>query len=198
MRRPISDDMFDSQFEGLLAGAQRSLFRFEQQPAYAIDDEEGLFAAWQRGMGLDPTQVPGLRAWFAQVRDQTRRGIYIDRVRIVDDPITEYQGWLQFVDKWNRDAGEEISYLPRWAIRPGSALLGLGPTDRPFENCDWWLIDDQLAVIMHIDPAGVRTKVETVDHGEELVGAIQFAHRAPRAARWLERQQRQQQTPRAA
>ncbi len=198
MRRPISDEMFNSQFENLLAGAQRSLFRFEQQPTYRIDDEEGLFEAWQHGMGLDPTRAPGLRAWYAQVREQTARGVYVDRVRVVDEPPTVYQRWLQHVDKWNRDAGEEISYLPRWAIRPGTALPRLGPDYRPFGSCDWWLIDDQLAMLMHIDPTGVRTKVEAVDHGDELADAIAFAHRAPRAARALAHQQHQQATPRAA
>lgn len=182
MRHPLSDE----EFEQALTGAQRSLWRFEQQPAYVIDDEGGLFAAFQRGEILNPTQAPGLRAWFDQVRTQAQAGLHIGRVRVVDNPPTTYQRWLQVVDRWNRTAGEEIYYLPRWAITNGTSTGGLHRP--PFDSCDWWLIDKRLVVVMHINAAGVRTKVELIDEGPELADAIQFAWRAERAAQEIARE----------
>jgi hypothetical protein len=178
MRRTITDT--GNELEQILSEATRSLWRFEQQPHYAIDDEAGLFAGFRDGRLIDPNQAPGLRAWFEQVEQMTKRGIRVGRLRIVDDPATEYQRWLQYVDQWNRRAGETIDYLPRWAITGDGGRTGL--EDPPFAGRDWWLIDREIAVIMHVDPAGVRTKIEVEDRGRELADAIQFGWRAERAS----------------
>lgn len=178
MRRTITDE--SNELEQILNEAQRSLWRFEQQRQYAIDDEAGLFAAFREGRLIDPNQAPGLRAWFEQVEQMGRRGVSVGRCRVVDDPATDYQRWLQYVDQWNRRAGETIDYLPRWTITSPGHLHGL--QDPPYAGCDWWLIDRKIAVIMHIDSAGVRTKIELDDRGRELADAIQFGWRAERAS----------------
>lgn len=183
MRRTINDE----QFEQALTGAQRSLFRFEQQPAYAIDDEGGLFTAFQRGELIEPDQAPGLRAWFEQVHDQTTypRNMVIERVRVVDSPLTEYQRWLQYVDHWNRAAGEEIYYLPRpvyQAHRTNERSRFWTPFGPGTETADWWLIDGRVALIMHIAD-GVRTRVEAVEGGTSVALAIQFQWQARETAR---------------
>jgi hypothetical protein len=194
MRRTLSDDdgTLGGEFERALTGAQRSLFRFEQQRSYAVDDEAGLFAAFRRrGELIEPNQAPGLRAWFEQVHEQTQRGIYVERVRVVDDPITEYQRWLQFVDRWNREAGEAIEYLPRRRYQEAS----INPRARlwtPFEGAagaDWWLIDDRLAALMYFDAAGERTKVELTDDGMEIARAVIFRAQAQNVVRDLRRRQ---------
>lgn len=183
MRRILSDDgTLGSEFEQALTGAQRSLWRFEQQPAYAIDDEGGLFTAFRDGVKIPPTQAPGLCAWFDQVRTQTRAGMRIGRVRVIDIPPTEYQRWLQYIDRWNRDAGEEIYYLPRRAYENHN-VNERSKLHSSFGPADWWLIDEKLIVIMHIDAAGVRTKVELSDEPYELARAIIFRSHAENIAR---------------
>jgi hypothetical protein len=186
------NDTLDSQLEQVLAGAQRSLWRFEQQHIYQVDDESGLFDAFTKGIKLDPNQAPGLRAWFGQVRQQTtERGITIARVRVVDTPPTDYQRWLQFVDRWNRKAGEEILYLPRGAYRnhnynERSRLWS--PFGPAAADVDWWLIDDKMCVLLHIDPAGVRTKVELTTEPMEIAKAIIFRSQAENLARSIARE----------
>jgi len=183
------DNTDDTRFEQILAGAQRSLWRFEQQRAYVVNDEAGLFAAFQRGELIEPTQAPGLRAWFGQVRELTSlpRGLRIGRVRIIDEPATEYQRWLQYVDRWNRAAGEEIHYLPRRIYKQYGANRR-GQLWSPFGDADWWIIDDQLVLIMRRDAAGVRTCVEITDEPAEMADALQFRRHAENIARALERE----------
>lgn len=183
MRRTLPDDR-DVTFDKILQSATASLWRFEQQRSYLVDDEAGLLGDFHRGVLTPPDRAPGLRAWFDQVRSWSGRGLYITRVRVVDEPPTEYQRWLQFVDRWNRDAGEEILYLPRGLYEANrvNRRAGLWPPFPGAANADWWLIDRKIALIMRRDAIGNRTGVELVDSGPEIVNAIQFAWRADRLA----------------
>lgn len=196
MRRTLPDDG-DATFDQILLGATSSLWRFEQQRQYFIDDEDGLFTAFQRGELIEPTQAPGLRAWYRQVREQTQHGIYVERVRVVDTPPTPYQRWLQYIDRWNREAGEVIEYLPRWALEHHTGISGLtAGNGQPFVGCDWWLIDQKIALIIHYDAEGRRTEVEALDSDPgtpmadraELALAIHFAWRSQRAAEALRKE----------
>lgn len=180
MRRTLTHDR-DATFDQLLLDATTSLWRFEQQRSYHVDNETGLLTDFRHGTFTPPDEEPDLRAWFDQVRDWTQRaGIHVGRVRIVDEPPTDYQRWLRYVDRWNREAGEEIHYLPRWAITRGTAINGL--LRQPFGDSDWWLIDQKVAAIMHRDAAGDLTEIEVSDDPSEIADAVQFARRAQRAA----------------
>lgn len=189
MRQTLTEDeIYPGWFSEQLGSAADSLWRFERQRFYRIDDEAGLLADFGRGVLTPPDRAPGLRVWFDQVRDWKRVNghLRVSRVRVVDNPPTEYQRWLQFVDRWNREAGEEIHYLPRWAISDGSAMSGLEPGAQPFGECDWWLIDRKRAVIMYRDAEGVRTKVEISEDRLEIADAMLFAWRAEQASIILE------------
>lgn len=188
MRRTLPDDD-DHTFDEILLGATSSLWRFEQQRRYAVDDEDALFSAFRRrGELIEPTQAPGLRAWYQQVREWTMRGVQVARVRVVDSPPTDYQRWLQALDRWNRAAGEVIEYLPRWALAANEAGMMSGQSTAPFGDNDWWLADDSTAIVMTFDGHGMRTSVEVVDgsgdSGDELViaNAVRFATRSMAAA----------------
>jgi uncharacterized protein DUF6879 len=188
MRRTLPDDG-GATFEQILADAQCSLWRFEQQPGYHIDDEAGLLAAFAQGQPFDPNQAPGLRAWFDQVRRHTRRGVHVGRVRVVDSPPTLYQRWLHELDRWNTEAGEQIDYLPR----PVYAQHNTNRRSRlwsPFPGAgtpDWWLVDNKLALIMHFDRDGCCTKVEVSEEPLEIANAIIHASQARNLAREIVR-----------
>lgn len=172
MRRVISDQ----QFWRLLAGFERSAWRFEQQPSYAVGYEQDQFDLFLAGAPEPPTENRELGAWMAQVKQQTGSGRTVGRVRIVDDPITDYQRWMQWMDRWNREAGETIDYLPRARARQAGIVPAAG-------DSDWWLFDDTVLMLMHFNTDGERTHVELVVEELEVFGARSVRDAAIAAAR---------------
>jgi hypothetical protein len=171
MRREITDEEFWQQ----LSSFERSAWRFEQQPTYDISYEEQQLADFVAGKPLPPAENPELRAWLIQVERQRSEGKSIGRVRIVDEPLTDYQRWLRWLDGWWREAGEEIRYLSRrYAVDTG--LLPASST------ADWWLFDDDRLMLMHFDEHGVRTGVELLESEPEVVAARRFREAAVRTA----------------
>lgn len=153
MRREIDDAEFWRQLDDF----QVSAWRLEQQPAYEVDYEEGVFASFLTGRPVPPTDSPELADWMSLVKHHTSRGRSIGRVRIVDNPITDYQRWLRWMDSWNLEAGEEIRYLPRALAYRAELLPGV-------EGPDWWLLDDVRLILTFYDEACRRTRVEIVEN----------------------------------
>lgn len=140
----------------------RSAFRLELQPVYAESDEKKSVDLFLSGVDHDPTEVaPGLRAWFVQVKKATGAGKTVHRIRIFEEPPTGYQQWLQWLGRWNAEAGEDIRYL----TRPRANQIGLMPAAG---DTDWWLFDDLWLLIYHFDTAGNRIRNE-VDNDPALV-----------------------------
>jgi hypothetical protein len=104
---------------------EHTAFRLELQRAYREPSEAETVAKFLGGDPEPPTQVDGLRAWFEQVAAQTREGKCIERVRVHEDPPTDYQRWERWIDRWNTEAGETIRYLTR-----PRALVGRGSVRR--------------------------------------------------------------------
>lgn len=172
MRKTITDEEFWRQ----LAGYERSAWRFEQQPMYHVGYERRQFDDFLAGHPEPPTKNRELGAWMAQVARQTSEGKTVGRVRVVDDPITDYQRWLRWVDRWNREAGETIDYLSRRHAREVGLIPAVG-------DQDWWLFDDRRLMLMHFDDIGRSVRVELLEDEPEIVKAREFRDLAIRAAR---------------
>ncbi len=172
MRRIISDP----EFWHHLANYERSAWRLEQQPTYDVGYERTQFDLFLEGRPEPPTENRELGAWMIQVKKQTDAGKTLGRVRVIDDPLTDYQRWLQWLDRWNLEAGETIDYLPRARAHAVGLLPDAGPAD-------WWLFDDRLLMVMHFNQNGARTYVELIDEGLEVFGARAVRDLAIRAAR---------------
>lgn len=172
MRKVIDDAEFWRQ----LAGFKQSAWRFEQQPSYDIGYEQQQVDAFLAGKPVPPTENPELGAWMEQIAKQTAEGKTVGRVRIVDSPLTDYQRWLQWLDRWNLEAGETIDYLPRGRAIKAGLLPAAG-------KADWWFFDDERLMLMHFDEAGVRTNVELLEGEPEVANAMKWRALAIRAAR---------------
>lgn len=172
MRKTITDDEFWRHLDSF----KQTAWRLEQQRVYDVGYEQQQFADFLAGHPESPTENPELGAWMKQVARQVGEGKAVGRVRIVDHPITDYQRWMQWMDRWNRDAGEEILYLPRESAR--KAGLWLVTT-----AADWWFFDDRLLMLMHFDENGVRAGVEILEDEPEVDDARLARAIAIRAAR---------------
>lgn len=176
MRRTLTDDGADSEFEQQFRMMTRSAWRWEQQPVYEVSGEQGNVNAFLAGHPEDPMDDPFVAQWMHQVAIETAAGKTIGRVRIIEEPPTDYQRWELWLDRWNTEAGETIDYLNR------SQLAGVGrPSFAP--DSDWWLFDDERLAVMHFDSAGVRIMVELLVGEPEILLALQWRDKLVAAAR---------------
>lgn len=151
----MREEIDDAEFWRQLDAFDSTAFRFEQQPAYEVDYEHGVFASFVNGRPVPPTESPELADWMKLVSRHISQGRSVSRVRVVDNPITDYQRWLRWCDWWNLEAGERISYLPRaLAFRGGLFPEAKGP--------DWWLFDNERLMLTYYDDQHRRTGVELV------------------------------------
>jgi hypothetical protein len=146
MFAPITED----EFLAAVRGFRSSAFHFEDQPAYLIDIER---ADLERFLAGDPVLPPDSdlwRPWLERVGRLKAEGKRITRVRILEEPPTDYQRWLLWATPWNEAAGEEIRYMPR--SRAEHIGLPLGH--------DWWLLDDERVLLTYFTPSGeIRQKI---------------------------------------
>lgn len=149
MGTPITDD----EFGAFLRSFDTTAFRLELQPAYSEPTEHATVSRFLAGDPQLPTEVPELNDWFKQVRGLTAAGKTISRVRVHEDPPTDYQRWERWIGKWNTEAGEQITYLTRQQAHDIGLLPGAGDTD-------WWLLDDAILILMRFAPDGTRTSTE--------------------------------------
>jgi hypothetical protein len=116
-----------------------SAFRLEVLPAYDVteDAEAEAYRLWLAGREV-PAQD---RDWLKTVTAAKARGARMQRVRIVQMPLSEYQRF-QFSCGYvaNEQAGEEISILDH---RPPGML-----------HEDYWLFDNEIAVVLEYDEDG--------------------------------------------
>jgi len=144
------------EFNQLLATFEHNAFRLEAQPAYVLGYEQADFDRFLAGVRVPPPDLGWWRPWLEQVSQLAREGKTMGRVRVVDEPPTEYQRWMLWAAPWNVQAGEDIRYMPRSrAVRIGLPL-----------DYDWWLLDDERLIVMRYTAAGeIDTKELITDPG---------------------------------
>lgn len=128
----------ESEFVELLATFRDTAFRLEAQSAYATSTAEAeALAEFVAGDPQPPEAHPIWRAWLDGIRELTSHGKKISRVRLLDDPPTDYQRWAMWCTRYHVDAGEHIQYLSR----TDAGRFGI-------PSADWWLFDDDHLVFM--------------------------------------------------
>lgn len=177
MRRILTDGEPGTEFWQVFETFEHSAWRWEQQPAYWMGYEREQFDKFLAGQPESPVENDELGSWMQQVAKHVNEdGKTYGRVRIVEDPPTDYQRWMQWMDRWNREAGEDILYLTRRGARAAGIIPAIGPDD-------WWLFDDRRLVVMHHDEQGRRIKAELLEYEPEVEAAIRWRARAIEAAR---------------
>lgn len=160
MRRTLTE----AEWARAITDFEHTAFRLELQPRY---DEPGEAEAVQRFVGGDrslPVDDPEEQAWLAYVEDRTSQGQRIERVRVVEDPPTDYQRWLRWVSQLTVAAGEAQRYLTRARAHEIGLLPAAGTED-------WWLLDSCRLVVMRFDSHGRRIENELVTDPARVVRA---------------------------
>jgi hypothetical protein len=154
----------DLAFGEALQTFEHTAFRLELQRAYLEPDERVTVARFLVGEPEPPTEVPGLKAWYDQVAEQIRQGKRVERVRVHDNPPTDYQRWERWIGAWNTAAGEVIRYMTRERAHEVGLLPDAG-------DADWWLLDSNRLIIMRFDASGHRVANEMITDPNLVVRA---------------------------
>jgi hypothetical protein len=128
----------------LLKNFRHSAFRLETLERYTVPQEAEWFQDWKR-TGKLPELTPENDAWLRMVRDHTRAGRVMQRVRVVSTPLTDYERFELALFPPSLEAGEDIRVISRSTVRVRE---------------DFWLFDTQTAVMLRYDSAGRFLRAE--------------------------------------
>lgn len=162
-----------------LAVTRRDLFRMETLPAYDVPINGNDFQRWLAGES-EPTWR-NKQPWLDTLARWAREGRPRRRVRVIHDPITDYERYAcDWGYRLNEQAGENIRVLD-------VAETSL-PTELGGAPGDWWLIDGRDVVRMHYYPDGQFRGGEVLDsqHLERhrLAADAAWDHAAPFGPWW--------------
>jgi len=131
-------------FNNLVRYFTTTAFRLEVQPVYTVTDERESLDEFLAGEPRPVTEFAFYAAWLDSIRSATAAGKRVERVRVLEEPPTEYQRWEMWSGQYNCAAGETIRYLPRSRAQQ----IGLPITD------DWWLFDSAKLATMRFSDSG--------------------------------------------
>lgn len=138
----LTGDQFGERF----TECQRSAWRFECQPSYAMPGEQDNLRRWRSGQPKPEGHNAG---WHETVREIVSSGRTIGRVRTVRQPLTEYQRFqLDWAIPGNIEAGEDIR------------ILDLTNLDLDLPSHDFWLFDDSLVVDLNFNTDGTLLNID--------------------------------------
>ena len=142
-----------TEFPDLFRQFGERAWMFETGEHYTWAYEADELRRFQDGAPTEPPHVSWWRPWLDQIRELTQQGKRIGRVRVVTEPPTAYQRWERWALPWHREAGEQITYMPR----SRAAEIGL-------PGYDFWLFDDDRLVLMLYDAAGRNSGMVQISH----------------------------------
>ncbi|MFD4630472.1 DUF6879 family protein [Streptomyces sp. NPDC058284] len=123
---------------------EHEAWRFEAQPTYTMPKEQENVARFLRGESKPDDHNA---RWHERVRGYVESGKRVGRVRIVRQPLTDYQRY-QFA--WgipgNIAAGEDIRVLD--VTQEGYGL--------PLSGRDWWMFDELRIAHLNFRPDGTQ------------------------------------------
>ncbi len=149
--RPASYDELNQ----LCKGIQRSFVHLETRDAYGTEVELPHMAKWRRG---EPDDYAWLGWWLGMLRGHRAAGRTCRRVRIVSEPLSEYQRWTISHAELFIDAGEDIGYLPRPRLAT-IAVPGSG---------DFYVFDDELVLFLHYAGDGTNASFEITEDSQTV------------------------------
>lgn len=128
---PVSDEEFSSLLSG---GFATEAVHLETRDAYGTAVELPYMAKWAI---KEPDDLRWLQGWCATLQDHVKAGRSVRRVRVVSEPLSDYQRWSHSIAWPMVEAGEDIRWVPRQLV----SAVGI-------PGNDFYLFDGQLAVFL--------------------------------------------------
>ncbi len=155
--------MTSSDFDGLFDRFHSSAVRLEARPAYAVGGAEAdRIRAWKAGRPR-PERSVRTSPWLARIAVSTViDGKSWRRVRVLDDPLTEYQRYQLDSYVESQAAGEQIRVARRATVGDVEADVWVFDADRP----------DAFAAVMSYDTDGRWLGFEVVDDPGDVAAYV--------------------------
>lgn len=144
--------MLIGELAAMLRRIERSAFRLETRNHYSAPGEQGLWQAFRDGQHLPP-RTPESDPWLRMVTDSIEAGRRWSRVHVLDRPLSEYLQFELLGYHGNTLVGEQIWIADR--RQDPTVLDGL--------RQDFWLLDEQIALVMRYDPSGRLVRMDRAD-----------------------------------
>lgn len=154
----MTERLTPDDFANLFGRFTTEAFRLEVQPVYLVDYEREAYSDFLRGEPRPGDQYQWFADWLAQISSATSQGRIIRRVRVMDEPPTDYQRFEQWLLPYNLAAGETIHSITRGAAKAAGI---------PITN-DWWLFDSKRLAVMRFDPDGTPRGGHIVEDPETV------------------------------
>ncbi|MET7419198.1 DUF6879 family protein [Dactylosporangium sp. NPDC005555] len=122
-------------FPRIFASVQSSAFKLEVRRGYGVASEDDAFQAFLKG---DDPGVEWHQPWLDLMRETTGKGICVERIRVVDEPPSDFLRFEISMTPYNVEAGEDVRYLSRSVAQD----IGL-------PSVDYWLFDSNRLYILH-------------------------------------------------
>jgi hypothetical protein len=123
---------------------KRTAWRLEARDDYAVPGDDEDFDAFLAGRPVPPRTVEN-SWWLRTVADATRAGKSFRRVRLLSHPVTDYTRFELASYPENIAAGEAVRIVERHVLTD---------SDEHWSHQDFWLFDDEIAVLQHYSPRG--------------------------------------------
>lgn len=151
--------MTPEDFDALFDRFHRTAFRLETLPSYDVGGAEAERIAAMRARRPIPERSVRSDPWLARIALTTvRDGKRWSRVRVMDEPLTDYQ------------ADELVAYIEAQAAGDSTSLVSRSQV--PGHGPDFWLFDagtrDATAVVMRYDEQGRWLAAEHVTEPRQL------------------------------
>ncbi|MFS8199026.1 DUF6879 family protein (plasmid) [Streptomyces sp. CWNU-52B] len=143
----------------LFSEFRHTAWRLETRRGYASDRRSPL---WPRFLAGEDVANGPANAWRQNVAEQTAAGKRFERVRIVDEPLTQGQAFLMARAPSNVSAGEDIRNLPR-------ALA----EELRLPDHDFWVLDSKTVIRFAHDDEGTTLGVYVTEDPAEVLATCQ-------------------------
>lgn len=144
-------------FDELFVTFEHTARKFECRESYGVPDEDEPYQRFLASGDID-SDLAWFEEWAADMRTATGAGKTVQRVRVVDEPLSDYLRFETALGVHNAEAGEDIRYL----ARDDAERLALPTTD-------WWLFDARTLARLHFDDDGRPLGAEMIDDPKAVV-----------------------------
>ncbi len=141
-----------SEMEKAWGKSVKNIFRFESIPFYRVPEDIILFEKWRKGKQINKTDF---QEWFTFLEETKKRGVIIQRVRIVALPVSDYVKYE--IDVWNHSKryGETVFFLELKSYKELTKQVDFKPKD-------FWMFDNKTLVIFHYNNNGEFLREERI------------------------------------
>lgn len=148
------------EFDALFTSFKHTAYRLETLQVYDVSYEIEPYRAFLAGKPRPRDTAKN--AWTAMLANSAADGKIVQRVHLVNEPLTDY---LRYELGWsyppNVEAGEDIRILPIDAIPADLERSGVPG--------DYWLFDSSDLWVMHYDDDGAFLCIEQMSEPEAIV-----------------------------